>query len=99
MNERAHVSNFYGNSDSHGGPVVMGSRLDSGGGTINIGHVRLRYTHVRIARRILEVFEFILCIMILGITGSASVGMKSDLGFAKIPGKLSYNIGVVSNAI
>lgn len=96
MNQHTHVTNVHGNTNTNGGPLISNSRFDSGGGTIYIGHVRLRSTHVKIARRVLEVFEFMISTMALGITVSASEGMKHGLGFAKIPGKLSYNIGVVS---
>jgi hypothetical protein len=98
MVDDTNVNHFYGDVNSHGGPLFQGTEFHSSG-IINIGHVRLRSTHVRIARRVLEVIEFVLSIMILGITGSASVGMKSDLGFAGIPGKLSYNIGVVNEIL
>ena len=52
---------------------------------------------LKIAFWILEIIELILAIITVGITSSASSGMTSDLGFKSIPGKLAYNIAVVSN--
>lgn len=52
---------------------------------------------LKIAFWILEIIELIMSIIILGITSSASSGMTDDLGFKSIPGKLGYNIAVVSN--
>jgi len=50
---------------------------------------------LKVASWILEFLELLLSVIILGITGSAAQGMKSDLGFPNIPGKLAYNIAIV----
>ncbi|KAI1320870.1 hypothetical protein F5Y16DRAFT_389503 [Xylariaceae sp. FL0255] len=62
--------------------------------TTHKGTVRRRSTHARIAHQVLEVFEFLFSIFLVGITGSASQGMTDDLGFSRIPPKLGYNIFV-----
>ena len=81
--------------------MVLQNRPSTGPPDSNLAKMHVIYNktisdRLRISFWILEVFELIFCSIILGITGSASVGMKSDLGFEKIPGKLSYNIGAVS---
>lgn len=56
------------------------------------------WERLKIAFWILEFLELLLCIIILGITGSAAEGMKNDLRLPNIPGKLGYNIAIVSSS-
>lgn len=95
VNERHETRNINGNFTNHGGLLMAGGNLNTGGGALTIGSVRLHATDLRNACLILEALELIICIIILGITGSAADGMKNDLGLANIPGKLGYNIGIV----
>jgi len=54
---------------------------------------------LKVASWILEFIELLISILILGITISAAQGMKTDLGFPNIPGKLAYNIAIAALTI
>jgi len=54
---------------------------------------------LKVASWILEFLELLLCVIILGITQSASEGMKNDLKFPNIPKKLAYNISIAALTI
>lgn len=70
--------------------------FDSGGGPQYIGPFRVRATDLKIGLWVLDILELILSIIILGITGSSSEGMKNDFRWHSIPGKLVYNIVVAT---
>jgi len=96
MSENTHVNNYTNHYSNHGASQFINPQINNNGsGTIKFGPFPLLASQVRAARRILEVFELLISIIIIGITVSASSGMTNDLGLARIPGKLKYNIGVV----
>ena len=45
---------------------------------------------------ILEVLELLISVAIVSVTGSAASGITNDLQFENLPGKLIYNIIIVS---